>query len=112
MSVRKSPTTQFDKSLATYHDDVTSQIDLVRQLSSQEKEDDTRQDVTKKFVKYYFWIMIALMIVTPLYNLATFWLFRNETLLIPFKDAILTYSAVVGPTFGLVVAYYFKTSRD
>lgn len=45
-------------------------------------------------------------------DFACFYLTGKTDLLIPSKDAILTYSAVVGPTFGLVVAYYFKTTRD
>ena len=111
-SKRQTAPTAFGRTYARYSEENRESFEEVRSLTSQEKEDDTRQDVTRKFVRYYFWIMITLMIVVPLYNLAAFWLFDNETLLIPFKDAILTYSAVVGPTFGLVVAYYFKTSKD
>lgn len=102
----------FDKAYEKYYGENSALIEDVRELSSQEKEDDTRHEVTRKFVKYYFWILIILMVTTPAYNIISFWLFQKNDLLIPFKDAILTYSAVVGPTFGLVVAYYFKTSRE
>lgn len=88
------------------------QASLLTTLSSQQKDDDTRQDVARKFVRYYFGILIGIVLLIPAYNLAAYALFRDASLLLPFKDAILTYSAVVGPTFGLVVAYYFKTSRQ
>lgn len=89
-----------------------SQDTELQRQSSQEKEDDTRQDITRKFVRFYFGILIAIIAGVPIYNLACFYLTGQRDLLIPLKDAILTYSAVVGPTFGLVVAYYFKTSKD
>lgn len=88
------------------------QANALPSLTSQEKDDNTRQDVARKFVRYYFGILIGIVALVPAYNLASYALFHDPSLLIPFKDAILTYSAVVGPTFGLVVAYYFKTSKQ
>lgn len=104
--------TTFDRNYAQLDDVSSEQISSAGRLTPQEKDDDTRQDVTRKFVRYYFGILIAIIIGVPLYNLGCFYLTGNNDLLIPFKDAILTYSAVVGPTFGLVVAYYFKTTKE
>lgn len=89
---------------------IASRQTTVSQRSSQEKDDDTRQEVARKFVRYYFGLLIGIILIVPIYNLGSYALFHDTALLIPFKDAILTYSAVVGPTFGLVVAYYFKTA--
>lgn len=91
---------------------VKQQASALSSLKSQEKDDNTRQDVARKFVNYYFWILIGIAFLIPAYNLGMYALFHDAALLIPFKDAILTYSAVVGPTFGLVIAYYFKTSKN
>lgn len=77
-----------------------------------EKDDDTRQEVAKKFVNFYFWLLVLVLVGVPLYNSLMYVLHGNADLSISLKDTILTYSAVVGPTVGLVVAYYFKTHSD
>lgn len=73
-------------------------------------ESRTRHEVAKMFVRFYFVILIGIMIGIPLYNYFAVKHLRVNELVIPLKDTILTYSAVVGPTIGLVVAYYFKSS--
>ena len=80
--------------------------------SGRRKDDETRQEVARKFVKYYFLLMTVIIIGVPAYNAGMFAILRTNELEIPFKDAILTYSAVVGPTVGLVVAYYFKSKQE
>lgn len=80
-------------------------------LSREEKDDDTRQQVAKKFVRYYFELLTLIIVGIPIYNILVFRLTGSSELTIPFKDAILTYSAVVGPTVGLVVAYYFESKN-
>lgn len=81
-------------------------------ISGSQKDDDTRQEVAKKFVKYYFALLTLILIGVPAYNAVMYGLTGNADLAISLKDAILTYSAVVGPTVGLVVAYYFKTKHE
>lgn len=83
--------------------------DVQLRLSRTEKDDDTRQQVAKKFVRYYFELLTLIIVGIPIYNILVFRLTGSNELTIPFKDAILTYSAVVGPTVGLVVAYYFES---
>lgn len=112
MAVSRPRRSKFSLDSDRLDDFARRQADALPTLTSQEKDDDTRQDVARKFVRYYFGILIGIVILIPVYNLAAYALFRDASLLLPFKDGILTYSAVVGPTFGLVVAYYFKTSRD
>ena len=80
--------------------------------TGQEKDDDTRQEVARKFVRYYFLLLMLIIIGVPAYNATMYALVNNNDLAISFKDAILTYSAVVGPTVGLVVAYYFKSKQE
>lgn len=80
--------------------------------TGQEKDDDTRQEVARKFVRYYFLLLMLIIIGVPAYNATMYALVSNNDLAISFKDAILTYSAVVGPTVGLVVAYYFKSKQE
>lgn len=81
-------------------------------VSSAQKDDDTRQEVARKFVKYYFVLLTLIIVGVPTYNAVMYGLAHNNDLAISLKDAILTYSAVVGPTVGLVVAYYFKTKHE
>lgn len=75
----------------------------------EKSEYETRKEVALKFVKFYFLILIIIIVGVPLYNYAVSRGEYSEALIIPLKDTILTYSAVVGPTVGLVVAYYFKS---
>jgi hypothetical protein len=77
-----------------------------------QKDDDTRQEVAKKFVRYYFLLLTLIIIGVPAYNAVMYALVHSNDLNISIKDAILTYSAVVGPTVGLVVAYYFKSKQE
>jgi len=70
-------------------------------------DDDTRQKIAKKFINYYFGIMILIIVGVPAYNFAMY-NDNKPTVYVSIREAILTYSAVAGPTFGLVVAYYFK----
>lgn len=81
-------------------------------VSSSQKDDDTRQEVARKFVRYYFLLLALIIVGVPAYNAVMYALAHTNDLSVSLKDAILTYSAVVGPTVGLVVAYYFKTKRE
>lgn len=93
--------------------EIGEQVDASGVIEASKIEDNrTRQGIAKKFVTYYFAILIVIIVGVPAYNLAAYALTGNSSLAISFKDAILTYSAVVGPTVGLVVAYYFKTRND
>ena len=74
-------------------------------------DDETRQKVARMFVHYYFLIMVLIITGVPLYNFLMFKHADSPSLIVSLKDAILTYSAVAGPTFGLVVAYYFKNNK-
>lgn len=82
------------------------------ELTSADKDADTRQDVAKKFVRYYFLLLTIIIVGIPFYNAVMYALVHTNDLSISLKDSILTYSAVVGPTVGLVVAYYFKSKQD
>ena len=86
-----------------------------RQSSIEEQllEDDnrTRQKLAQKFVNFYFGILVLIIVGVPLYNYLMI-INHQPSLVIALKDAILTYSAVIGSTFGLVVAYYFQSKTD
>lgn len=75
-------------------------------------DDQTRKEVALRFVKYYFLILILIVIGVPVYNLVVAANNYSDAIIIPLKDTVLTYSAVVGPTLGLVIAYYFKSKGD
>lgn len=102
----------------------TSKLDEINELlaglggvseeleSEVQKDTDTRQKIARIFVYFYFAIMIIVIIGVPAYNATMYALAGNNELAISLKDTILTYSAVVGPTVGLVVAYYFKSKQE
>lgn len=102
----------FDKKLDTIEEQKDTQAEIAAKLASGTRDDETRQEVAKKFVRYYFEILLLIIIGIPIYNLVVYRLSQSTELAIPFKDAILTYSAIVGPTLGLVVAYYFESKKD
>lgn len=105
--------TELTERLETFEQAVDTQEAAADTIASgRRKDDDTRQEVARKFVRYYFLLLMLIIIGVPAYNATMYGLVGNNDLAIPFKDAILTYSAVVGPTVGLVVAYYFKSKQD
>lgn len=105
--------TAADRKLDVFEELRDDQSQTTAQIaSSSQKDDDTRQEVAKKFVKYYFLLLTLIIIGIPAYNAVMYALSHTNDLGISLKDAILTYSAVVGPTVGLVVAYYFKTKQE
>lgn len=108
---RRNPTKQPEAQSA--EDQIENQV-LATEIwtTGREKDDDTRQEVAKKFVKYYFLLLSLILIGIPAYNYFIYELTSDNALMLPLKDIILTYSAVVGPTMGLVVAYYFKTTTE
>jgi len=105
--------TDFNKILAKVEKEQAEAEETKLELkSNSQRDNETRQEVAKKFVKYYFVILILIIVGVPTYNYLVYRSARSIDLLLPLKDIILTYSAVVGPTLGLVVAYYFKTKND
>lgn len=105
---------QFPKQYESYQEEneiTASTTDAQLKLSGEEKDSETRQEVAKKFVRYYFELLTLIIVGVPVYNIVVFRLTSSSELAISFKDAILTYSAVVGPTVGLVVAYYFESKN-
>ena len=76
------------------------------------KDSETRQKLAMRFVNYYFFGLVLIIVGVPLYNYLMNRTMGTKPLVISIKDALLAYSAVVGPTFGLVVAYYFKSESD
>lgn len=101
------------KGLDQLEQDKASQEQVAKVISSSTSGDDeTRQKVAKMFVHYYFSLFILIIIGVPVYNYLMYQVAHSPNLIISIKDAILTYSAVAGPTFGLVVAYYFKSKSD
>lgn len=72
----------------------------------------TRQQIAKIFVYIYFALLTLIIIGAPVYNIVAIRVTGRNDLVIPLTDIIQTYSAVVGPTLGFVIAYYFKSKND
>jgi hypothetical protein len=80
--------------------------------TSDEKDADTRQAVAKMCIIGYFAGLVVLIVGVPLYNYLAIARTDDQRLLLDFKDALITYQAVVGTLVGTVVAYYFKSKLD
>lgn len=104
------PSRTLEKKFEELEDDKESQEQLAQDIIAIQ-ESDMRSNMARKFVHYYFGIMSLIIIGVPVYN---YLMSRADkaALAISIKDALLTYSAVVGPTIGLVVAYYFKSDKN
>src|SRR5438067_1212682 len=90
------------------------QRDLQDFVRAQSKSDDnaTRQQIARRFVTIYFSLLGLIIVGIPLYNIAVVRLTGQYDLVIKLTDIIQTYSAVVGPTLGFVIAYYFKNKNE
>jgi len=88
------------------------QIDAFKRPQITPTDADTRQKIAKLFVIVYFVLLGLLIVGTPVYNLVAYHVTGSDKALqISLTDIIQTYSAVVGPTLGFVVAYYFKSKN-
>jgi len=89
------------------------QIDILKRPRITPTDEDTRQRIAKLFVIVYFILLGLLILGVPIYNLIAFHITKSDkSLQISLTDIIQTYSAVVGPTLGFVIAYYFKSKND
>jgi|GEM_PF-1250044 len=95
-------------SALSQQDDLT---DKFRETLQQE-DSSTRQQIARLFVGIYFGLLALLLIGIPIYNIVVIRITQNESLIIKLTDIVQTYSAVVGPTLGFVIAYYFKSKSD
>ena len=76
-------------------------------------EADTRKKIAQRFVFAYFGIMLILIIGVPVYNLFAIRVDdKQDLLIINLSDILQTYSAIVGPALGFVIAYYFKNKNE
>jgi hypothetical protein len=98
------------------------------QIEEKRNDSGTRQKIAKQFVIFYFGLLAAIVLCVPIYNYFAYkqemkysdvtyatsatTMQRPEPLRISLPDLIQTYSAIVGPTLGFVIAYYFKSKND
>lgn len=98
------------------------------QIEEKRNDSGTRQKIAKQFVIFYFGLLAAIVLCVPIYNYFAYkqemkysdvtyatsatTMQRPEPLRISLPDLIQTYSAIVGPTLGFVIAYYFKSRND
>jgi type VI protein secretion system component VasF len=76
-------------------------------------EADTRRKLAERFLWAYFALLFILIVGIPIYNLVAYRVADQEqSLQIPLSDILQTYSAIVGPTLGFVIAYYFKSKNE
>jgi hypothetical protein len=72
----------------------------------------TRQTLAKMFVYFYFGLLFLILVGVPTYNYFIYKVTHDSALVISIKDALLTYSGILGPTFGMVITYYFQSKTN
>lgn len=75
-------------------------------------DDNTRQDIARRFVRWYFALFLLILIGVPIYNLAAFDVVGDERFRLDLIDTLQAFSSVIGPLIGFVVAYYFKSRGE
>jgi len=89
------------------------EVDELKGLQIEQADVGTRQRIATIFVIAYFSLLLLLIISVPIYNLVAYHVGnREKTLQIPLGDILQTYSAIVGPALGFVIAYYFKSKNE
>lgn len=88
------------------------QVEDLKRPQAQANDADTRQKIARQFVTIYFVILALIVVGAPTYNLIAFKVTGGNNLQIKLGDIMQTYAAVVGPTLGFVIGYYFKSKND
>ena len=96
---------EFKKNLSVQKKEIVK----VSQFKKSKTEADVRNTLAMTFVYCYFGILALIIFGVPIYNFLMLSIADEPLAVISVKDAILTYNAVVGSAFGLVVAYYFQS---
>ncbi len=114
MAVNKTKTRNFNKEIKDLDSQAQEQIKAIdNSVYIKSPEDDTRHKIAKSYVRIYFILLGIIIIGVPIYNLVAYKATNSETILqIKLSDLIQTYSAIVGPTLGFVIAYYFKSKNE
>ena len=90
---------------------ITEKSDAATEVARQ-SEGDTRNELARNFMRWYFVILLLLLVGAPIYNLVAHQVTGDDQLNLAPIDIIQTYTSVVGPLFGFVIAYYFKNKND
>ncbi len=95
----------------TLKDDLAKKdVEALKRAS--QAEGDTRNELARNFMRWYFWILVLLLVGIPVYNLVAHQVTGDDAYMLTPVDMIQTYTSVVGPLFGFVIAYYFKNKND
>jgi hypothetical protein len=111
----KKTNRQLPKELRSLDQAVREQQQEVQQLYQPPEviEADTRRKIAERFVMLYFALLIIITIGVPIYNLVAFKIGNQDpSLQVSLRDILQTYSAILGPTLGFVIAYYFKSKNE
>jgi len=76
-------------------------------FNPQQHKDETRANIALTFTWGFFFLVTAILVGAPIYNLAV----PTEKML-DVKDLLNAVSGVIGVPFGFVVGYYFKGSEE
>lgn len=107
--------------MANANDPTQRLKDLQRLNESQEQsaaqiagtqDNATRQQLAKMFVYFYFGLLLLIIVGVPGYDYFVYKATHEAALVISIKDALLTYSGIMGSTFGMVVTYYFQSKSN
>jgi hypothetical protein len=114
MAAKKSTTTRVQKSIEALRHTANLQEGYAEQLeqSSYAPDVNTRQRIARSFIKWYFVLLLIILVGIPIYNLIAFSVTNGDEYRLDLLDTIQGYSSIVGPLVGFVIGYYFKSTKD
>ena len=79
------------------------------EYNPQEHNDKTRSTIALYFVKGFFWITGAVLLLVPIYNIFVY--YKGGELL-SLRDILLSISGTISGPLGFVIGHYFKSDKN
>jgi len=74
--------------------------------------DQTRSIISGTFVRWFFYLLGGTLIISLIYNLISYSLFRNQSLILDVENLLLLVTGSIGTPLGFIVGYYFKSKEN
>lgn len=83
-------------------------IESTLKFDTIEHDSRTRSEIAIVFTKWYFWLLLIVILITIGYNIMILLTYRSTDTLLSLQDGILAISTAIGTPLGFVIGYYFK----
>ena len=102
---KSSPVIRLD--LENLLDKLREQKEEIETFSPVKEVGKTRSKIATTFVRWYFFLLVGVLIFLVVYNAVVLILNKPELILEP-KDLLLIVTTAIGSPLGFVIGYYFK----